>query len=1234
MKKIYLPSVKRYQRSASNPELSSYEVEPPDIRSSALKILLVLAVMVHSQIASAFDSGPVASVQDEAIVACYARYAKMAYLVDKRLKSIPDCDRRFSPNEPIPFRYVKTVGVANTPDFLEKGNNLDFYFRERTDDEHTKRQLLIAFRGTGSRIDLWTDIRTQTRLSKAIYKPQSNVAKHLKLSGVFGNHSGGPYEKAAFPAGFWDRGSKHRIDILDFVKPNEDWRDLDRDNRSLEIVITGHSLGASSSQVMGLWLMDRYETQRLDDGAKAKVEAFAFNPPKTANETTQKMVKNLLDDHADRYRMHLFINAVDPVSRIPGMTNKRYYHTVDHEDSVIASGTALEYKAVAWGKAAVNSVDLQKGFDDMEFLYTNGCYTDFPNWPNLSPDQAWWNPNRPLIPCARSAALTAHSLEQWFTSGWTDDSVPTYRRHLFPNLKGNQVASNTIDLAAQTSVSLFNDHQSALEEKRLVVGHKYRFQKAAMLDRCMVTDRVRNMASGHYCSFAGPRDFLFEAISSSTPDTVLLKSQSTELNKCLSTVSKNLETCDPENKSQQFEIVYDERSDEHRTPGAYSLKSKRDQCITSFFLGGDCPSLGQSGKWIVTEAPQFNEFDIPKQFQMLTEYNKELDCVYTSDSQILKLNKQPLVINPFDRYPSCHDKHLRLSNNKYEKELFSVERILDAWYSIQSDYHKLPVAPYQYPESGNYLIGEENPYLNLTKHYLARWFDGAYQFQSLRDPVDFTNMGLRLPHTATIEELEGKTTGHLGKVGSRYVSPAKNDNSVFAKSNQIHLRPLIDYDLHHAPQCIESSGDPSKGYDMTGNCSIKRRVEAIDDPHAASVSFGQIVDIDVLRNDSHVHAGPLDITDVSASRGTASINEDGTIRFQAPSDYFGRVSISYSISDGLPEMSDMPHGSDSAVATVHVVENVALNKPARQSSHWGYHPASRAVDGLMDNYTQTQIESKASWLVDLEGVHRVKEVNVFNREDCCRERLVNFNLILRHSNGQLSRFLSNEAHEQGVVKDVYSFGFWEWPFTDIVGVIVELEGTNYLNIAEVQVFGEKLGPPPPVSKQTNPDEDGGGNMVYLDRHKLSCGASGISQFQLKRQGGNKIYYGYECSQTASTDRQSQFTALSSDGGGDTRYLDRHAISCNNKPIKAFKLLRNNDHDEVRYLYKCGSQTLFGPTTNYTHWNTFSKSNWYLDRHNVECPSSQVLSFVRLETNWGSKKMRYKFICGSPFESPD
>ena len=773
-------------------------------------------------------------------------------------------------------------------------------------------------------------------------------------------------------------------------------------------------------------------------------------------------------------------------------------------------------------------------------------------------------------------------------------------------------------------------------QKLLVDGHDYRFQVAHDLQKCLTFRRNINSAFINDCSISGPREFFLRAhpAPSMIPNQFILRFHTRDetmvtglgdnrQDQCLSTNGHAgwIEDCNAESSMQRWSIEYRSGKGQHPVPGSYLLKAN-GRCFTDDGLH-ECPleDSGRPGHWIVTEAPSYQ---LPAEdFQLISEYRKEMSCVLGYGAQYHGLVKS--------YKDGCkHDQ---------PEQLFTAERVGSNLVRLVSKLWNTPLGLTHIHHRALLkwdLSFPENAYRGYF--YSAQWFDGSYQFISSNYREGWPKLAVKWPHANHLELIPGEFAQYaqLGNVGARRVGPNDYKDSHKSKTTQVHLKIPLEPGRHiNVDDCDKDELRRLEmgHYDSTDDCEVRRRVDAMDDPHIATVETGAVVDIDVLRNDSHVNAGPLEITDISVSRGTASINKDGTIRFQAPSDYSGTVSISYSIADGLPEMSDMPHGSDSAVATVNVWENVSLNKPATQSSNWGNHPASLAVDGYLNNYTHTTLESEAWWKVSLEGVHRVKEVNVFNRTDCCKDRLKDFKIILHHANGVLTRFNPNKGYDEERVEDVYSFKFFQDAFTDIVAVTVQLEGTNYLSLADVQVLGEKLGPLPPVSKQTNPSSGGGGDMVYLDRHQLSCEPRGISQFQLKRQGADEIYYGYECSQMASNDLSGtyQSTTFSSDGGGNTRYLDRHALNCNDRPIHAFELKRNNKHNKVRYRYRCGSQKLFNVKTYHTPWDEASEKSWYLDRHNVECPSNQVLSFVRLITQWENNRMRYRFKCGSPFE---
>ena len=77
--------------------------------------------------------------------------------------------------------------------------------------------------------------------------------------------------------------------------------------------------------------------------------------------------------------------------------------------------------------------------------------------------------------------------------------------------------------------------------------------------------------------------------------------------------------------------------------------------------------------------------------------------------------------------------------------------------------------------------------------------------------------------------------------------------------------------------------------------------------------------------------------------------------------------------------------------------NVALAKPARQSSTIHQAGAALAVDGNTDgNFASgsvtddSQTDVNAWWEVDLGEVETIETVAVFNRSDCCGTRLDKF----------------------------------------------------------------------------------------------------------------------------------------------------------------------------------------------------------------------------------------------------
>jgi len=149
--------------------------------------------------------------------------------------------------------------------------------------------------------------------------------------------------------------------------------------------------------------------------------------------------------------------------------------------------------------------------------------------------------------------------------------------------------------------------------------------------------------------------------------------------------------------------------------------------------------------------------------------------------------------------------------------------------------------------------------------------------------------------------------------------------------------------------------------------------------------------------------------------------------------------------------------------------NLALGKPAMQSSTDFGGGAARAVDGNTDgnfwgnSVTHTKLEAQPWWEVDLGAVVDIGKVVLHNRTDCCGDRLSNFEVLLsndNHSWWRAAAMAGTAATRSELLLDA-SARF----------VRVQLRGTNYLSLAEVEVLLPAIprdqGAPPAIYRMYN-----------------------------------------------------------------------------------------------------------------------------------------------------------------------
>lgn len=189
-----------------------------------------------------------------------------------------------------------------------------------------------------------------------------------------------------------------------------------------------------------------------------------------------------------------------------------------------------------------------------------------------------------------------------------------------------------------------------------------------------------------------------------------------------------------------------------------------------------------------------------------------------------------------------------------------------------------------------------------------------------------------------------------------------------------------------------------------------------------------------------------------------------TLRNPAPS-AAALLAIAASLAFGCSAEPDGERSSNTA-EPIDVRPNWALGRPATQSSTGFGGAASRAVDGNTDgkffdgSVTHTNFDAHPFWQVDLGASRFVDEVEIWNRTDCCSERLHDFFVFFKDTPFETTN-PADTLNEDGVTfKAVFGVPANPLHLTGVhrkarfVRIAPGDEG--YLSLAEVKVWGQKL----------------------------------------------------------------------------------------------------------------------------------------------------------------------------------
>lgn len=172
--------------------------------------------------------------------------------------------------------------------------------------------------------------------------------------------------------------------------------------------------------------------------------------------------------------------------------------------------------------------------------------------------------------------------------------------------------------------------------------------------------------------------------------------------------------------------------------------------------------------------------------------------------------------------------------------------------------------------------------------------------------------------------------------------------------------------------------------------------------------------------------------------------------------------------------------------------NIAQGRVARQSSTGHGGSASRAVDGntngryFSGSTTHTVESANPWWEVDLGGYYEISGVEIWNRTDCCIERLNNYNIYVKKTTSEVGqayltydqRFSADQLNPM-VFKKTPRVGRY---------VRIQISGRGILSLSEVKIYGtpvaaSEAAPPKPAPVATTP-KPVGKKTIYLHNKSI------------------------------------------------------------------------------------------------------------------------------------------------------
>lgn len=300
-------------------------------------------------------------------------------------------------------------------------------------------------------------------------------------------------------------------------------------------------------------------------------------------------------------------------------------------------------------------------------------------------------------------------------------------------------------------------------------------------------------------------------------------------------------------------------------------------------------------------------------------------------------------------------------------------------------------------------------------------------------------------------------------------------------------------------------------------------------------------------------------------------------------------------------------------------QNIAPDKKVNASSIHPEFGTEYLTNGQPGTFVHTGDKPLDIEFFEIEVNSFISKITLGNRTDCCGERSIGLKIyldgyLLNQGNNMCDGNISSVNFKDEITSLKKEYKLFEQ--------IIDNNKMDIIRIGDIDYFisGEQ--------KNTGFNDEGKGNTVYLDRHNINCIPNGIRGFKLVRDGKGQYRYDYICSNNGNLDKPiDKNTDYNDDGKGNLVYLDRHNIDCGKDlALAQFKLSRN-PNNQYRYDYKCEkSLSPLQCRKVSTDVNQDGKGNaTFLDRHNITCNEDEVISQFKL-TRPDKNLIKYDYTC--------